>query len=117
MNVEDVDVVCLEFLERSLDAETEALSAVAAVVGVDRLAVVAEEGGVGERILCGDDHLVAETGAGGEPFANPYFGLATLVIVGCVEEVTALGVVVVEDGEDIFFGHGAHEGCPDKVLT
>jgi len=41
VNVEDVDVGRLELLQGSLDAKTEALGAVAAIVGVDGCAVVA----------------------------------------------------------------------------
>ena len=43
-----------------------------------------------------EDHLVAKIGLGVEPFADPCLGLLVLVVVGCVDEVAALGMEIVE---------------------
>ena len=43
--------------------------------------------------------------------------MAALVVVGCINEVTALGVVAVENGEDFFLGHGTRETSPEVVLV
>ncbi len=43
-------------------------------------------------VFCGNDHLITKTGVAVKPFANPAFGLLVLVVVGCIDEVAALGV-------------------------
>ncbi len=55
-------------------------------------AVMALITGVACGVLCGNDHLVTNTGVALKPFANPALRLLVLVIVGCVDEVTALEV-------------------------
>ena len=61
-------------------------------------------------ILRRNDHLVTEMRPFGmQPFTDPALGLLVLVVVGCVDEVAALGVEIVKEFEDLFFGYGAHK--------
>ena len=103
MDVEDVDVVCLEFFEGVAQGDVEGFGAVACVVGVND-SIMASVVGVAGGVFRGDDHLVAETGLRGKPFANPSLGLLVLVVVGCVDEIAALTVEEVEEREDFIFG-------------
>ena len=109
VDVEDVDVVSLEFLERLMDAHEERFLGVAQVVGA--FALADGVGAVVGCVLCGEDDLVPVV-AGGHPLADPGFGFFVLVVVGCVDEVAAEGGEGVEEGEGGVFGHGAHDGGP-----
>lgn len=94
VEVEDVDVGGLEFAEGGGEGDVEGFGAVADEGGLDD-AVIAFVGGEAGGVFGCEDHLVAETGLGVEPFADPDFGLLVLVVVGCVDEVAALGMEVV----------------------
>ena len=59
-----------------------------------------------------EDHLVTKTGLGMEPFADPHLRLLVLVVVGCVNEVAALGMEVVQQFKDGFLGHGSQHLAP-----
>lgn len=83
MDVEDVDVIGLEFLERVADGHVQTAAMVAAVVGGSVLGLFGWGEGVAfvvEGELCGEHEVVAVL-AGGEPFAYPGFGLFVLVDV------------------------------------
>lgn len=105
VDVEDVDVGCLEFLETCFEGDFQAFGMVALVVyfdaGVHAKADARCEFG-------GDDHFVAVL-ALGHPFADPGFTFFVLVVVGGVDEVSPVGVEVVEDAEGGFLGAFAHE--------
>ena len=62
----------------------------------------------------GEHDLVAVL-AQGEPFAEPFFHLAILVVVCGVDEVATEGVVEVEDLEGGFFGSFAHVLIPECI--
>lgn len=61
--------------------------------------------------LCREHNLVSPA-ARLHPLANPLLALAELVVYGCVDEVAALAVEVVEHGEGGFFGAFAESIFP-----
>lgn len=105
VDVEDVDVGGLEFLQAGFERDFQAFGMVALVVDFDAgVDAEAETGGE----FGGDDHFVAVLAAG-HPFTDPGFALFVLVVVGGVDEVAAVGVEVVEDAEGGFLAAFAHE--------
>ncbi len=74
------------------------------------MAFVSREGG---RVFRCDDHLVTKTWVRVEPFADPHLRLLVLVVAGCVDEVAALGMEVVQQFKDRFFGHSSQVSGPE----
>ena len=95
VDVEQVDVARLEFLEAGLERDVQTLGVVARVV-------LLEFDRSGRRIGGGkfrrEDDLVAVL-AGFHPFAEPFLRFFHLVVVGGVDEVAAVGEEVVEEFE------------------
>ena len=112
VDVEDVDEVGLQFLQAGVERVAEGFLVVADEVGLDDV-VPALVHLVAGGEFGGDDHLVSEAFRfGREPFADPLLRLLGLVIAGCINEVAALAVEVIEDSKDFGFRHGAHHVGP-----
>ena len=111
VDVEDVDVAGLEFLETGLDADAHRFAAVAHGRGV-QLAVEALVGSKGGRVFGCDDHLVADA-ARGKPFAEPLLGLLRLVVIRRVHEISPPGVEVIEHGQSYVLVAQAHDFGPE----
>ena len=99
MDVEDVDVIGLQFLKGVTDGDVERFGTIAGAVAMDAV-FVALVGGVGGCVFGGDCHFVAQVRAGVEPFAYPKFGFFGLVVVGRLLGRGEEGLVVkgVEEG-------------------
>jgi hypothetical protein len=78
MDIQQINILCLQLPQARLDTNPQALGAVSRMVGdIARLSLV---GGEACREFRGDDHGVAVF-AGGEPFADPGLGFFVLVVV------------------------------------
>ena len=75
------------------------------------MAFVRREAG---RVFRCDDHLVTKTWTRMEPFADPHLRLLVLVVVGCIDEVSALGMEIVQQFKDRFFGHSSQHAGPER---
>ena len=108
VDVEQVDVARLEFLQAGLERDVQAFRVVARVVLLEL-----DRSGrrIGRGELGGEDDLVAVL-AGFHPFAEPFLGFLHLVVVGGVDEVAAVVEEVVEDFERGFLVAFAQEFGP-----
>lgn len=109
VQIQDVDVVCLQFRETVAHTHVQRAATVAYMIW--RFAISQGIVFVACSVLCGYDELVAVF-AGCHPFADPLLGLLVLVVVGCINEVSAGLEKEVKQLEGLIFVHGAHAACP-----
>lgn len=95
MDVEEVNVVGLQLPEARIERDFQALCVVALEIGLDTGLGSWNEAG---SKFGGDDHFVAIFVLG-HPFSDPGFALFVLVVVGRVNEVTAVIIEEIEHGE------------------
>ena len=87
VDVEYVDVVCLELFQAGFERVLEGLGVHAAVVGLNYVAAfVTFVSSISSGEFRGDDHLIS-TVALGHPFADPGFRLLILVVASRVDEI------------------------------
>ena len=94
VEVEEVDVVCLQFSQAGVERNLEGFGVVTLVIRFYALWT----SGKGHGEFGGKDDFVAVV-ASSHPFAEPGFGFFVLVVVGGVDEVAAVLVEEVEDFE------------------
>lgn len=111
MDIQDVKVVSLQLTQRARQGDMEGFRAIAGEIGLDDIIITFVMVEACSILWC-NDHLIAEAGAGLQPFANPLLGLLVLIIVGGINEDAALRVKVVEELEHGVFAHYTHKALP-----
>lgn len=106
MHPEQVDIIRLQPLQTRFQRKLQVLARIASEIASH---LAPELGRAGEL---GSQNNLISISTLRHPLADPLLGLTELVQVGCVDEIAALFVEVVEDGKCCLLIALAHEGRP-----